>query len=198
MTRCSIWTAPHGPGAVGGGRAAGADRSGTALALGEPCLISGAAVGEEVGSGPCHPRQSRPGAGDSPTVEVYVEVVTAEAVGLAELAVGVDRQWPGDRDLVVPTACSRWTREVYQPSAKCSAGSDPRPQPGVDAGQSLRVVAGGVGGGHVRDHVDAVGPGRRLRTGRCTRPGGRRPPRRLRPLRGPHASLRHPQPGAGD
>jgi hypothetical protein len=27
----------------------------------------------------------------------------------------------------------------------------------VDAGQSLRVVAGGVGGGHLRDHVDVVG-----------------------------------------
>jgi hypothetical protein len=51
-------------------------------------------------------------AGDLPAVEVDVEVIAAEAVVLAVLAGGVDRQWSGDRDLVFRAACSRWTREV--------------------------------------------------------------------------------------
>ncbi|MEU3049913.1 hypothetical protein ABZ705_25955 [Streptomyces sp. NPDC006984] len=40
-------------------------------------------------------------AGDLLAVEVDMEVVAAEAVVLAVLAGGVDRQRPGDRDLVL-------------------------------------------------------------------------------------------------
>ncbi|WP_267245100.1 hypothetical protein [Streptomyces sp. PR69] len=45
-----------------------------------------------------------PWAGDLPAVDVDVEVVAAEAVVLAVLAGGVDRQRSGDRDLVF-TGC---------------------------------------------------------------------------------------------
>lgn len=73
-------------------------------------------------------------AGDLLAVVVDVDVVPGEALASAVLAGGVAAEWPGDGDLVFTT-----------------------PQAGVDAGQDLAVVGGGRGGGHVRDHVGAVG-----------------------------------------
>ncbi|MFF2820449.1 hypothetical protein ACFVT9_33595 [Kitasatospora cineracea] len=100
-------------------------------------------------------------AGDLLAVEVDAEVVPVEALVLAVLAGGVARQRPADGDLVFAGGSFEVDEEgvaavdqvlVGQQSAAC--------QVGVDAGQGLGVVGGGRGGGHVRDHVDAVGGAR--------------------------------------
>ena len=87
-----------------------------------------------------------------------MEVVAAEAVVPAVLAGGVDRQWSGDRDLVFAGCLFQMDQGGVAAVDQVLGGQQPAVlEPGVDAGQSLRVVAGGVGGGHICDHVDAVG-----------------------------------------
>ncbi|MGW1887418.1 hypothetical protein [Streptomyces sp. NPDC001970] len=96
-------------------------------------------------------------AGDLPAVEVDVEVVAAEAVVLAVLAGGVDRQRSGERDLVFAGCLFQMDQGGVAAVDPMLGGQQPAAlQPGVDAGQSLSVVAGGVGGDHICDHVDAV------------------------------------------
>lgn len=86
-----------------------------------------------------------------------MDVVAAEAVVPAVLAGGVDRQWSGDCDLVFAGCLFQMDQGGVAAVDQVLGGHQPAArQAGVDAGQSLHVVAGGVGGGHIRDHVDAV------------------------------------------
>lgn len=94
------------------------------------------------------------GAGDLLAVVVDVEVVPGEALTSAVLAGGVDPERPGDGDLVFTCGlCQVGQGGVAGVDQVVSGQQAATPQAGVDAGQDLAVV----GGGHVRDHVGAVG-----------------------------------------
>ncbi|GGX36337.1 hypothetical protein GCM10010341_67280 [Streptomyces noursei] len=101
------------------------------------------------------------GAGDLLSLVVDVEVVAGEAFTPAVLPGGVGLERPGDGDLVI--ACG--LRKVGQGGVAgvdqvLGAQQAATVQASVDAGQDLAVVGSGRGGGHVRDHVGALGSAR--------------------------------------
>ncbi|GAA4781702.1 hypothetical protein GCM10023220_00140 [Streptomyces ziwulingensis] len=98
------------------------------------------------------------GAGDLLAVVVDVEVVPGEALVPTVLAGGVAVQRPGDGDLVVTGGLFQVAQGGVASVDQVLGGQQSATgQAGVDAGQDLAVVGGGRGGGHVRDHVGAVG-----------------------------------------
>ena len=142
------WGKAHGLGAVGGGGAPGADRAGTALALGEPGhdQRGGGGRGRRVGAVPALADLAL-GAGDLSAVEVDVEVVPAEALVLTVLAGGVARQWAADGDLVLALGSFQVDQgDVATVDQVLGWQQSTTRRSGVDAGQSLAVVCGGRGG----------------------------------------------------
>lgn len=98
------------------------------------------------------------GAGDLSAVVVDMEVVAGEAFTPAVLPGGVAPERPGEGDLVVMCGLCKVGQGGVAAVDQVFGGQQPAPrQTGVDAGQDLTVVGGGRGGGHVRDHVGAVG-----------------------------------------
>ncbi|MFF1417722.1 hypothetical protein [Streptomyces sp. NPDC058280] len=96
-------------------------------------------------------------AGHLPAVEVDVEVVPAEALASAVLAGGIARQRSGDGDPVFAGGLFQKDQGGVAAVDQVLGGQQAAaPQPGMNAGQDLAVVRGGRGGGHVRDHVEAV------------------------------------------
>jgi hypothetical protein len=99
-----------------------------------------------------------PETGDLPAVEVDVEVVPVEAFVPAILAGGVAWQRPADGDLVLALGSFQVDQGGVSAVDQVLGGQQPATgQAGVNAGQGLAVVGGGRGGGHVRNHVGAVG-----------------------------------------
>lgn len=149
----------HSAGTVGGARALGTGRAGATLTLGEPGHDQRGRSGRggRIGAVPAR-ADLPPRAGDLLTVVSDVEVIPGKALTSAVLAGGVARQWSGDGDLV-------FAGDLFQVGQRGVAAVDEvldgqqaaTGQARVDAGQDLAVMCGGRGGGHVRDHVGAVG-----------------------------------------
>ncbi|MFF9221662.1 hypothetical protein [Streptomyces viridosporus] len=98
------------------------------------------------------------GAGDLPAVVVDVEVVPSEALASAVLSGGIAPERPGDGDLVITCGLFQVGQGGVAAVDQVLGGQQAAAvQAGVDAGQDLAVVHSGRGGGHVRDHVRAVG-----------------------------------------
>ena len=136
------WGKAHGPGAVGGGGAAGTGRAGAALALGESGhdQRGGGGRGRRVGAVPALADLAL-GAGDLSAVEVDVEVVPAETFVLAVLAGGVAWQWPADGDLVFAGGSFEVDQGGVAAVDQVLGGEQPATrQAAVDAGQGLAVV----------------------------------------------------------
>ncbi|MFD9042449.1 hypothetical protein [Streptomyces bottropensis] len=98
------------------------------------------------------------GAGDPAVVEVDGDVVPFEAFALAALSSGVARRWAADGDPV-------FALNPFQVDQQGVAAVDPvlgrqqsaTRQAGAALGQGLAAVGGSRRGGHVRDHVGALG-----------------------------------------